>query len=31
MNLLLWIPLMVLLGLVVMAICLAFIRACEKI
>ena len=31
MNLLLWIPMMFLLGLAVMAISLAFIKACEKI
>jgi hypothetical protein len=31
MNLLLWIPMMFLLGLVLMGICLAFIKACEKI
>lgn len=31
MNLLVWIPMMFVLGLVLMAICLAFIRACEKI
>ena len=31
MNLLIWIPMMFGLGLVLMAICLVFIRACEKI
>ena len=31
MNLLVWIPMMFVLGLVLMGICLVFIRACEKI
>lgn len=31
MNLLIWIPAMFLTGLVLMRICLVFIRACEKI
>ncbi len=31
MNLWVWIPTMFLLGLVVMGVCLAFIKACEKI
>ena len=31
MNLLFWIPAMFLTGLVLMAICLLFIKACEKI
>ena len=31
MNLLVWIPMMFLLGLVLMGTCLVFIKACEKI
>jgi len=31
MNLLVWIPMMFVLGLVLMGICLLFIKACEKI
>lgn len=31
MNLAIWIPMMFLLGLALMAICLVFIKACEKI
>jgi hypothetical protein len=31
MNLLLWIPGMFLVGIALMAVCLVFVRACEKI
>jgi len=31
MNLLVWIPMMFALGLVLMGICLVFIKACEKV